>query len=167
MFNHLQNVELSKTGFAHLGEDARERALANRQFEQAIATGRAKQMRARMLMRSRSLKSLKEAQENASVSGQHYAGVQVVPLEAIRGSENRTKAFDIDFYPMEEHLEQRWIRVATAYLRDINLPPVELIQVGDVYYVRDGHHRISVARAYGHKSIEAVVIRYENGPLAA
>ncbi len=65
--------------------------------------------------------------------------------------------FDIDFYPAQERTENRWLQVATAFLRGVSLPPVELIQLGDTYFVVDGHHRISVARTLRHTHIDAVV----------
>lgn len=64
---------------------------------------------------------------------------------------------DCSFYPVRDHNQGRWLGVATARQEEKSLPPVELIQVGDVYFVRDGHHRISVARALGQPVIEAEV----------
>ena len=81
------------------------------------------------------------------------------PSRAVRitGSEGRTREFDHTFRPLRAHSGPRWQRVAAAWLAGEPLPPVELIQVGAVYYVRDGHHRISVARALDLTHIEAVV----------
>ena len=50
---------------------------------------------------------------------------------------------------------------ATAMLRRVDLPPVELIQVGDDYYVQDGHHRVSAARALGYGYVDAIVVVWE------
>jgi hypothetical protein len=80
-----------------------------------------------------------------------------VLIACIQGSENRPRDFDRHFRPVQGHTKERWISVAVARLLGHGLPPVELLEVGDDYYVRDGHHRISVARALGEQYIEAVV----------
>src|SRR6266540_5030436 len=74
-----------------------------------------------------------------------------------RCREGRCDDFDVGFHPLKEHTEERWVSVARAQLRGLGLPPVELIQLGAVYFVRDGHHRISVAAALGQQEIDAVV----------
>lgn len=90
----------------------------------------------------------------------HYAGKREVPIDKIRGTEGRLNDFDDQFHPLTDRTQQRWLSVARANERGIDLPPVELIQVGDVYFVRDGHHRISVARAFGQTTIYASVTIY-------
>ncbi|MDQ4075720.1 MAG: chromosome partitioning protein ParB, partial [Chloroflexota bacterium] len=62
------------------------------------------------------------------------------------------------FQPLQEHTKDRWIRIAIAYQMGKPLPPVELLQIGENYFVRDGHHRISVAKARAQKEIEANVL---------
>lgn len=102
-----------------------------------------------------------------SVAGQHDLAAQTVPLAQIRGSEGRTHDFDSAFRPVEEHSRERWISVARARLEDRPLPAVELIRAGDTYYVRDGHHRISVARALGQRHIDARVTVWDVAPTVA
>lgn len=97
-------------------------------------------------------------------SSQHYIGMQTVPLAAIRGSEGRARDFDLEFNPRQNGTRGRWIAIALAHLRGECLPPVSLIKVGDVYFVRDGHHRISVARALGQQYIEAEVTVFQVPP---
>jgi hypothetical protein len=81
-------------------------------------------------------------------------------------SVSRTSAIDRDFNPLQDHHRGRWPRVAAARDQDKVLPPVVLVQVGKVYFVRDGHHRISVARALGQLDIEAEVTIWQvSGPL--
>ena len=82
---------------------------------------------------------------------------QNVPLCLVRGSENRSRDFDMDFRPIRDYTKTRWVGIACAMLLGSSLPPVELIQAGDIYYVRDGHHRISVAKALGQEYIDAKV----------
>ncbi len=87
----------------------------------------------------------------------HYSGLQTVPVRRIVGSEGRTADFDARFRPLHQRFRDRWVSVAAARLRGLRLPPVELIAIGAHYYVRDGHHRISVALALGEEFIEANV----------
>jgi signal transduction histidine kinase len=87
----------------------------------------------------------------------HYSGLQTVSIRSIRGSEDRCRDFDTNFCPLQTRTRERWLSVANARIEGRTLPPVELIQVGDQYFVRDGHHRVSVARALGEREIEAEV----------
>lgn len=84
-------------------------------------------------------------------------GIQAVPIERIRGSEGRCQDFDRHFWPVQRHTRDKWISVAATMLQGSSVPAVELLQVGDIYFVRDGHHRISVARALGWSYIDAQV----------
>ena len=91
----------------------------------------------------------------------HFAGIKTVKLSEIRGSAGRHNDFDAAFQPLTANSEQRWLRVATARQERLGLPPVQLIQVGDSYFLLDGHHRVSVARARGEREIEAEVTVWE------
>lgn len=66
--------------------------------------------------------------------------------------------FDLDFNPLRESTRDRWLSVCHARLRGVSLPPIELVRGSDGYYVRDGHHRMSVARALGQDYVEAIVM---------
>jgi hypothetical protein len=154
----LNTMSMTKQGFSLLGEDAQTRYLASQTFDKQIRAGRRKSMMARLSGRSRRLLHLTTAlTEEGRSKQQTRPGVELIPLNEIRGSEDRAADFDQEFYPLVDHVEQRWVNVAIAYQTGKSLPPVELIYHNGSYYVRDGHHRISVARAYGYTSIEAVV----------
>jgi hypothetical protein len=100
------------------------------------------------------------------VRGRHYVGVKCVSIDQIRGSVRRTGDFDHHFHPQDDRLRDRWVSVAMARSEGIPLPPVNLIQVGDCYFVEDGHHRLSVARAMGQTAIDAEVTVWDvRGPL--
>ena len=114
--------------------------------------------------RSVRLQRLSDVQASGAVLGCHHAGTQAVPISRIQGSEGRCNDFDRNFRPLRKHNRARWLNVARARLKDINLPPVDLIRVGNDYYVRDGHHRISVARAFGQKDIDAQVTVWHLAP---
>jgi hypothetical protein len=132
-------------------------AKAKELFDDALRAAHIKQLLAKVTRHSRRLLNLTEVERQTPITNRHYQGNQVVPLTAIRGSLNRVDNFDIDFHPLQVNQKARWVRVALAYLRDEVLPPVELIQVKDDYYVLDGHHRVSVARALDGAYIDAVV----------
>lgn len=91
------------------------------------------------------------------IGGPLYRGVQTVEVGKIAGSLNRYHDFDRAFLPMQDELAARWQSVNRAFYTDVNLPPVVLYKVGEVYFVVDGHHRVSVAREQGQEFIEAEV----------
>jgi hypothetical protein len=85
------------------------------------------------------------------------AGVEVVPLEAIVGTVDRDRDFDRSFRPTSGRVRSRWENIAAAMRRGESLPPVDLVRIGEIYFVRDGHNRVSVARALGRRDIDAFV----------
>ncbi len=87
-----------------------------------------------------------------------YKGMQVVPIKSIVGSEGRYKDFDNKFFPKSMHLKTRWEHIDMAHIQDINLPPISLYELGGVYFVRDGNHRVSVAKAKEVEFIDAEVV---------
>ena len=91
----------------------------------------------------------------------HYLGTRTVAINQIHGSESRSEDFDFFFHPLQGRSMSRWVSVALARQNGVALPPVELIKVGDEYFVRDGHHRVSVARALGWAFIDARVTKLE------
>lgn len=157
MFNPIDAHIIHHSSVHHISEDAAERSAASAQFQKLM--GRAARLRVLSQLRGRSRQLLRLQRLNHAHQG-HFLGLQTVPLAAIRGTENRSGEFDIEFLPTSEHVGQRWISVAVALGRGIPLPPVELIRVGDTYFVRDGHHRISVMKALGYQALEALVIAY-------
>jgi hypothetical protein len=87
-----------------------------------------------------------------------YIGLQTVPLHAILGTVDRAKGFDRQFRPTTARVRARWERIANAVRRGEPMPPISLFKIGEVYFVRDGHHRVSVARALGRTEIDAYVV---------
>ena len=84
-------------------------------------------------------------------------GLQVVPISAIVGTVDRERDFDRHFRPTSGRVRTRWEQIASAMRRGEALPPVDLYKIGEIYFVRDGHHRVSVACALGHEDIDAYV----------
>jgi hypothetical protein len=89
---------------------------------------------------------------------QVYMGSRTVPINLIVGSEGRYHDFNKYFLPRKEHMRQRWSKVDEAHIRDIILPPILLYEIGGVYFVRDGNHRVSVSKLQGVEYIDAEVI---------
>jgi len=130
-------------------------------FRQANLQARVNQFWSKISRRPNSLLDLDEATQNKDVQGRHYAGIKAVAINQIRGSEGRSNDFDAHFKPLTEKTRDRWMSVARAQLDGTPLPAVELIKVGEQYFVRDGHHRISVAQAIGQETIDAHVSVWE------
>ncbi len=86
-----------------------------------------------------------------------YLGTKVIPLDAIVGSVDKVRDFDRRFRPTSGRSRERWERLSRASRTGEVIPPIDVYQVGDVYFVRDGHHRVSVARSLRLKVIEASV----------
>lgn len=107
--------------------------------------------------RPNNLLSYDEVKEKLHVGGPIYRGVQTVHVDQIAGSLNRYQQFDRAFLPRTDETAGRWQSVNRAFYEDISLPPVVLYKIGDVYFVVDGHHRVSVAREQGQEFIEAEV----------
>ena len=105
------------------------------------------------------LLSFEQVREQLRLRDRHYRGLQEVPLNQIVGSVGRYQDFTRTFLPRSEGLRERWSAVEDR-VKAGGLPPVELYKVGEVYFVRDGNHRISVARAQNVPDIEAFVWEY-------
>ncbi|MEW5873310.1 MAG: hypothetical protein AB1894_28885 [Chloroflexota bacterium] len=130
-------------------------------FQQALWRGRVARLREVFRIQQRALKDTEVEEHVENGRNSHEAGVRPVPIKKIRANEARQHDFDRDFNPTNTIYQRRWCSVARAYLRGVALPAVNLLQVGDTYIVRDGHHRISVAKALGAEHIDARVIAGE------
>ena len=80
------------------------------------------------------------------IGGPIYRGVKTVRVEQIVGSLNRYHQFDRAFLPVEDRIASRWESVDRAFYKEISLPPIVLYKVGQIYFVVDGHHRVSASR---------------------
>ncbi|MCL2270255.1 MAG: transcriptional regulator [Treponema sp.] len=104
------------------------------------------------------LLSFHDVKDILKPKNQVYVGAQTVPVNRIVGSEGRYRDFNRYFFPKTEHLRNRWERVDMAHLKDITLPAIQLYEIGGVYFVRDGNHRVSVAKTQDVEFIDAEVI---------
>ncbi|MCS6848011.1 MAG: DUF4032 domain-containing protein [Anaerolineae bacterium] len=98
-----------------------------------------------------------EVRDKLKLRGFIRRGIQTVPVDKIKGSVGRYRDFDNAFLPTNDGSSSRWRKINRAFYDDISLPPVSLYKVGDVYFVLDGNHRVSVAREHGVKYIDAEV----------
>ena len=93
--------------------------------------------------------------------GEHDRGLQLIKLDQIVGSVDKVRDFDRRFRPTSDRSRQRWERLAEKSRLGEYLPPIDVYQLGNLYFVRDGHHRVSVARAQGATEIDAHVVQID------
>ena len=130
-------------------------------YQKTVQQGKRQKLQAAITGRSASLPAIGELTRGKAVYNQRHQGSKLVRIADIQASENRSGDFDRNFNPLETHTKSRWLSIAVARLNSQAMPAVELIKVGEVYAVRDGHHRISVARALGEDYIDAHVTAWE------
>jgi hypothetical protein len=89
--------------------------------------------------------------------GERRLGLQTIPLDTIVGTVDSSRDFDRRFRPTSGRIRERWERLALAQRRGEPMPPIDVYRVGDMHFVQDGHHRVSIAMATGGKVIDAYV----------
>jgi hypothetical protein len=107
--------------------------------------------------KSAELLSFDDIKTRLRLREESYKGLQDVPLDRIVGSVGRYRDFTSSFLPKGSTSQDRWSRVYAQVNSMEGVPPIELYKVDDVYFVRDGNHRVSVARQLGAKTIQAHV----------
>ena len=104
------------------------------------------------------LLSFDEVVEALGRVGEHDLGFQTIALDSIVGTVDRGKQFDRAFRPTSARVRTRFERIANAQRRGTSMPPIDVYRVGELHFVRDGHHRVAVARAQGRDVIDAHVV---------
>ena len=89
--------------------------------------------------------------------GERRLGLQLIELDSIIGTVDRSREFDRDFRPTSPRVRQRWQSINLAQRKGEAMPPIDVYRIGELHFVKDGHHRVSVARALGHRDINAYV----------
>jgi hypothetical protein len=89
--------------------------------------------------------------------GERRLGEQLIELDSIVGTVDRSREFDRSFLPTSTRVRERWQRIDMAQRKGQAMPPIDVYRIGELHFVKDGHHRVSVARALGHKDINAYV----------
>lgn len=129
-------------------------------FSKALSKGFTEELHRLLLKRSQRLLPFDEVKEKLELWYVEDLGLRSVPIDSIIGSQGRYRSFTRHFMPLEENLRTRWKKVDDAVTAGKDLPPVELYKVCDTYFVKDGHHRISVAKAKNKHTIQAHVYAY-------
>ena len=104
------------------------------------------------------LLSFEEAKDALTRWTQAYQGMRIVEVNKITGSVGRWRDFDGSFLPLKVSMGERWGRIDRAYHGGDELPAVSLYKIGEAYFVRDGNHRVSVARYHKVAAIDAEVV---------
>ena len=136
-------------------------------FQAARRQATMKTILARFTGESVRLLSFEEVREKLKLRSSYERGLQDIPLDAIVGSVGRYLDFTRDFLPLKAEDKQRWARVEAAVMGNEGVPPIDVYKIGEVYFVKDGNHRVSVARRFGAKFIQAHVTEIRtNVPLS-
>lgn len=135
-------------------------------FQRARSQAALKELLARLTGDSVQLLSFDDVRKALRLQGGVERGLRDIPLHAIVGSVGRYADFTRDFLPRRDISPERWARVKLMASGLVGLPPIEVYQIGDVYFVKDGNHRVSVARQLGASHIQAYVTEvYSRVPL--
>lgn len=114
-----------------------------------------------MTGRSNTLIPFDEIEEKLPTTGRRDRGMQEIEVDKIAGSVGRYRDFDRAFLPTQRHTRDRWLNIDAAFHRQAKLPPIEVYQIGNVYFVKDGNHRVSVAKERGQMFMDAYVIQID------
>lgn len=131
--------------------------VAREDFEQALRKGFWRSVLGWFNKSTNQLLAFDEVRKYLPVQGQYDVGVRQIPIEKIIGSVGRYNDFDRAFLPRHRHIRSRWVSIDLAKLKEIELPPIEVYKIGEAYFVKDGNHRVSVAREKGQKYIDAYI----------
>jgi len=131
--------------------------MANQDFERAFQRGFWRKVLRWLTGESNDLLPFDAVKDRLPIQGQHYIGLCQVPIDQIVGSMGRYRDFDRAFVPLQKRTKDRWVSIDKAHYESISLPAVELYKMGDIYFVRDGNHRVSVARERGQLIVDAFV----------
>ena len=128
-------------------------------FRRARAKARLQHLWASVTGESESLLPYDDISKKLRALGISSKGIQEIPVDSIVGSVNRYQDFSKNFLPLTDVSRERWARVKSAMTSpgSIGLPPIRVYQIGEVYFVLDGNHRVSIAREMGIEMIEAYV----------
>ena len=135
-------------------------------FERAVNRATLHGLLASLVRRPKDLLPYHKARQGLVLEGESHRGVRAVPVNRIVGSTDRARDFDRAFRPRRREAAARWQSVARAHYEGRELPPIQLRQIGDAYFVVDGHHRVSVARSMGQQFIDAEVVEVRARPAA-
>ncbi len=131
--------------------------IARDDFRRARRMAVLNEISARLRRKPVGLLPFEEVRKTLKASGEEQQGLQTIPLDSIVGSVGRYTDFTRDFLPRRDNTASRWVRVKTAIRSSGQLRPIQVYKIGEVYFVLDGNHRVSVARERGANEILAYV----------
>ncbi len=137
------------------------RQSAVREFHAARWGANLELIRAALTGKSADLLSYEDVRTSVHARETSRRQLKEIPLDAIVGSVGRSRDFTRRFLPLVDEDQLRWARVHSLTGSMTGLPPIEVYQIGEVYFVRDGNHRVSVARSQDQPLIEAYVTLVE------
>jgi nucleotide-binding universal stress UspA family protein len=130
-------------------------------FHRARRHAALEQLFARLTGQSTELLSYEDVRQMLRAKRSSREELKEIPLDAIVGSVGRYADFTRSFLPKQDNIQRRWVRVKQAVTSLEGVPPIRVYQIGEVYFVLDGNHRVSVARELGASYIEAYVTKLE------
>jgi uncharacterized membrane protein YgaE (UPF0421/DUF939 family) len=133
-------------------------AEGHREFEQELGQARLRLLTGLLTGQPRTAPVLEDVVEAAGITGEADLGVRDIPLDHVKGSEHQALDFDVSLLPRSPHVRPRWVRLYAELAEGRPIAPVEVYRVGGTYFVKNGHHRISVARRLGWERIPAHVV---------
>ena len=131
--------------------------VALRDFKRARKQAAIQHLLAQLTGKSDELLAYDYVRQQLRGAGNTDRGVQEIPIDAIVGSVGRYDDFTRDFLPKKDSIQERWTQVKAAILNMTGMSPISVYQIGEGYFVRDGNHRVSVARQLGTQTISAQV----------
>ena len=134
----------------------------NEDFEKAKTRGRIQSVPSTLAWKNSDLLSFYAVTDLIKPRNETYRGMQIIPVSQIIGSEGRYQDFSQAFYPKKELLRSRWRSIDGAVKQYVILPPISVYKLGQWYFVRDGNHRVSVAKAQGVEFIDAEVVELDS-----
>ena len=143
------------TGTNHHFSSKMARIRSNTMLNRIVHESRRRQVFCHFTHKSSRLFSLSSMLQSGVLLNMTEIGVRSVPLHLVIGSESRCYDFDDHFVPRSEKNYQRWLRISDLFFSEGTIPAVDLIQVDKFFFVRDGHHRVSVAKALKRAFIDA------------
>jgi len=132
--------------------------LAKEDFDAALRKGFWRSVFSWLRRSDNQLLPFDEFRRHLPMMGQSYIGMHQIPIDQIIGSVGRYRDFDGAFLPRTERSRPRWESIDRAHIENVPLPPIEVYKIGEIYFVKDGNHRVSVARERGQVYIDANVI---------
>ena len=128
------------------------------EFEEELGEARMRDLTGVLTRQRRTPPVLADVVQAAGIKSEADGGVREISLAHVRGSECRSMDFDVSFLPRRRYLRRRWVRLYTEMEEGRPVPPIDVYQVGEAYFVKHGHDRVSVARRLGRQRIQAHVI---------